>query len=362
MSDDGANKEEDVDAVADADAVYRPVEPERLIPSTIYLTTLDERQIKRVLGHAPLSTGGLSLAHIDYGVPLKVRDAADVRQIITALDLREDEKISSFLIPPFEYPLSRWANQVIRVLIAKGYVSFNGPRISREVIPLILAKLPSMVADLVPAGSLDELLSFLQVYDSERGTANLFDVKPCPELRPSICYRRVQQDMIQAMDGKMDPGLLQSLAWSAVKAILPTQMRNSYDIYRSVVPSAEELRHLDSVWLSMQTTPVERFQRLSVVSEPSTSMEDTRVKALEDKLEKVVSKLDTLVQQHQRSTVFSQKVPQSSGEFFPRPGNGGQADRYCWYHRRFGGKATRCLKPCQWALDHPQGKFTKPLN
>ena len=76
-------------------------------------------------------------------------------------DYKAGEKLSTSLIPPFEYPVSKWALQVVRVINTTGVQNYAGSLFSRAVLPVLLTRLPTELAALVPTTNVEDMLDFL---------------------------------------------------------------------------------------------------------------------------------------------------------------------------------------------------------
>ena len=80
------------------------------------------------------------------GTPLITK--VDSHKILKGLDVGKDVgadfKISQSCLPVFEVPVSRWAQQVVRVLDAMGVPDFNGPIVTKAVLPAILTSCPQI--------------------------------------------------------------------------------------------------------------------------------------------------------------------------------------------------------------------------
>ena len=75
-------------------------------------------------------------------------------------DYKIGDKLSTSLVPPFEYPVSKWALQVIRVLNTTGIQNYAGFLFSRAVLPVLLTRLLTELAELVPTTNVEDMLDF----------------------------------------------------------------------------------------------------------------------------------------------------------------------------------------------------------
>ena len=101
-------------------------------------------------------------------IPFETVDShALIPNLDITYDLKEGAALPVGVLPVFEPPVSRWTMQVVRVLISMGFKSFKGENVSKAVIPLLLAKLPPEVGDMMPLGTLQDALDFLIAYDKK---------------------------------------------------------------------------------------------------------------------------------------------------------------------------------------------------
>uniref|UniRef100_A0A1X7VXN1 Uncharacterized protein n=1 Tax=Amphimedon queenslandica TaxID=400682 RepID=A0A1X7VXN1_AMPQE len=59
-----------------------------------------------------------------------------------------------------------------------------------------------------------------------------------------------------------------------------------------------------------------------------------------------------MVQSLSHSSFRRQKSPQKHRTRSPGPPNRGSS--VCWYHSRYGNKATKCNQPCSWKQENGQ--------
>jgi len=65
-------------------------------------------------------------------------------------DLAAADRISPSVVPIFEYPVGRWAQQIIKVLNAAGVQNYSAPKLSRYMVPILLSRLPNELTDIIP--------------------------------------------------------------------------------------------------------------------------------------------------------------------------------------------------------------------
>ena len=150
-------------------------------------------------------------------------------------DLPDNTAISAALIPMYEQPAARWTMQVIRVLGSMGVQHFKGPKISMSVIPLLLARLPPEVSELMPITTLQDALDYLLAYDARRPSWQIFSGVTLRGLKPSHALVRAVADLSAAWPG-MKPEIYKEMGWDLVKSGLPEQLRTNLELATSVLP------------------------------------------------------------------------------------------------------------------------------
>lgn len=76
----------------------------------------------------------------------------------------------------------------------------------------------------------------------------------------------------------------------------------------------------------------------------ATTSLDSLVKSVEELRQQVAA----LTVHHQSSRSRSQSRSNQ-----PRSRSTTPASKQCWYHRRFGSRATKCISPCAWVSENP---------
>ena len=295
-------------------------------------------------------------------------------------DLPHDEKIPSALIPMFEYPVARWALQVIRVLNSTGVNNYMGPALSKAVIPIILTRLPSELTELVPTTNLEVLLDFLLLFDSQRPSWRTFCSVTTANHRPSIAYVKAMTEMRYAWPGLTDIAY-QRMAWDLLRQQLPDQLKFNYQVASITAPTNDELANLDNLWREIRAEkdhrsinfvgqsnerssyidPSMRYRASSVPPNYGASKEDpSRNDSLADRISSLETTVDRLARAFREpgfspasknfnSAGFS-RAPSNAKHGLPPRSTHDKAGQ-CFYHAKFGSAALNCKAPCSYAAD-----------
>ena len=166
-------------------------------------------------------------------------------------DVTAGFKVSQACLPVFEPPVSRWAQQLVKVLGAMGVPSFDGPLVTKAVLPAILTKIPIEITDLMPTDSLKSTLDFLLAYDSKKPSWQIFSGVSVKGLRPSLAYNRAISDLGAAWPG-LAQDIYREMAWDLVKGNLPDQLKFNYEITRIKDPTLDQFNYIDEVWSELK--------------------------------------------------------------------------------------------------------------
>ena len=69
------------------------------------------------------------------------------------------------IVPVFYYPAASWSRAVRHILTAANIDVADAAR-TQGIYPYVLTKLPQQIIDIVPHGTLNDLLNFLSSYDA----------------------------------------------------------------------------------------------------------------------------------------------------------------------------------------------------
>ncbi|XP_046143417.1 uncharacterized protein LOC123988223 [Osmia bicornis bicornis] len=168
--------------------------------------------------------------------------------------------------------------------------------------------------------------------------------------KPSHCLQRFRN----LAGGQVGENVLRTLFLEQ----LPESMRTVLAI--SDTADLQRLALLADKIAEMSVPRVAAIEASTPVIPPPS----TRIEALEAKVEKLVSMVETLTTRQSRQPYRSQPRWRPRGS----PGRGRSGSRstsregnnYCFYHRRFAERAHRCVIPCGWPGPPPTGASANP--
>ncbi|XP_046144410.1 uncharacterized protein LOC123988426 [Osmia bicornis bicornis] len=168
--------------------------------------------------------------------------------------------------------------------------------------------------------------------------------------KPSHCLQRLRN----LAGGQVGENVLRTLFLEQ----LPESMRTVLAI--SDTADLQRLALLADKIAEMSAPRVAAIEASTPVIPPPS----TRIEALEAKVEKLVSMVETLTTRQSRQPYRSQPRWRPRGS----PGRGRSGSRstsregnnYCFYHRRFAERAHRCVIPCGWPGPPPTGASANP--
>lgn len=127
-----------------------------------------------------------------------------------------------------------------------------------------------------------------------------------------------------------------------IQALIASQPTASLDVLADLA---------DRVFDIVAPTPVVSAASCAPASQPSTSMESMalEIAELKEAVKNLTMKLNRRQQrqprQRERSSSIQRNRSQSSYRKYPS----------CWYHAKFGSKATKCMKPCNYSSENQPG-------
>ena len=287
------------------------------------------------------------------------------------------------LIPPFQTPCCLWAEKVRRVLYARGFSDLDDPWLTFALLPFVLGKLPSNIAQMVPTNSLAYMLDFVESYD--RRTNSLHDVLTkniTPSVKPSAAFLQRCNDMRRARGPDLDNEAIFQLAWQSLSTSLPPQLQPFVLTIKgsNELPTARQWEIMDNLWfdtLSKQELATKLPLQAVAAEEPNTKTTkgkntkrhaintiNNRVNQLSEKIDQTLAQVTATKEQSKpaftprnfnstpRNTVnYSLGIPlKERGVDLTRYPNAPYPQRLdlCFYHQAFGKDAFKCNIGCGW--------------
>ena len=294
------------------------------------------------------------------------------------------------LIPAFQTPCCLWAEKVRRVLQARGFTNLDDPWLTFALLPFILGKLPSSIAQMAPTNNLSYLLDFIESYD--RKTNNLHDVlikTTTPTVKPSAAFLQKCTELRRARGPDLEDDAIRQLAWQALSTNLPSQLQSFVLTIKASneLPTPRQWEVIDNLWfdtLSKQelTTKLPVLAVASEGNKNNTKNKNTkRNNNVVNQLNQLSTKLDQTLAQITSSSTGAVKGSNPASKYVPRnpligknfslgiplKDRGIDLSRYpnapfphradfCFYHQAFGKEAIKCNPGCAW-----ENKTGKPL-
>ena len=155
------------------------------------------------------------------------------------------------LIPAFQTPCCLWAEKVRRVLQARGFYDLEDPWLAFALLPFVLGKLPSSIAQMAPTNSLAYLLDFIESYD--RRTNSLHDVLTktvTTNVKPSAAFLQRCTELRRARGPDLDDDAVRQLAWQSLSTNLPSQLQSFVLTIRASneLPTSRQWEIIDNLW------------------------------------------------------------------------------------------------------------------
>ena len=121
-------------------------------------------------------------------IPAKITNL--LTKIDVNYDLSDDDRISSTVIPIFQYSASHFAIQTMKVINAYGIQSLAAPKVNKILLPIVMSKLPDELLELVPISSVEDFLDYLLKYDGSKPSWFAFSQTSCRTIKPSISLQK----------------------------------------------------------------------------------------------------------------------------------------------------------------------------
>ena len=287
------------------------------------------------------------------------------------------------LIPAFQAPCCLWADKVKRVLQARGFVDLTDPWLSVALLPFVLGKLPSNIAQMAPTVNLAYLLDFIETYD--RKTNNLHDVLTksiTVNVKPSAAFLQRCTEMRRARGPDLDDDAVRQLAWQSLSNSLPSQLQSFVLTIRASneLPTPRQWEIIDNLWfdsLSKQelsnklANPTVANVELNPTGINTKSKNSKRnnnanltkqVNQLSEKLDRTLTQLTAGATKTSPNTPTPIKFPLTGANLslgIALKDRGINLARYpdapyphrldlCFYHQAFGKNALKCHQGCAW--------------
>ena len=119
---------------------------------------------------------------------------------------------------------------MFKVLTALGVdIKGSSAPLDRVIIPILLAKMPSELASVVPIKSVITLAEFLQRYDGQpQGLSHFQSLAIKREDRPSVACARMCDQLSDTWGMSFPETQRNGMAWDFVKMSLPVTIRFDY--------------------------------------------------------------------------------------------------------------------------------------
>lgn len=212
------------------------------------------------------------------------------------------------------------------------------PEYATEVRDLILA----LPAD-TPYNTLKTQLIQHTAASEQRRLQQLFQSEDLGDRKPTHLLRRMQQ-LLGDKAGTLDSSVLRELYLQRMPANVRMVLASSPD-----TSTVDNLAQLADKIVEVATPSV------SAMSATHLSDEFERLRAEVTGLQKVVETLSLTATARERSRSRSKGPMYPRGRSpSPRPPPASDSDpdhRLCWYHRRFGDQARKCIEPCSFSVN-----------
>jgi len=331
-----------------------------------------------------------------------VPQLAENRQNVDAALRLQQRRIDAAIrsIPELSFPVSLWSKKIRILLEIRGGLDLANADLVEEILPSILTKLPVGLVSMVPRGSVEQALNFLDLYDKAPLTIEgTFLQERSADIKPSIHFVQLKQQYRETLRTE-DDLILNRMAWETLKRSLPPQVKTMSSIIVHEPGNADQMQQLDRVWSEMVASKddIQHFNNVNTSRIPiaMSSSSENKTPSVFDllltKLDKMGSSLETFVnhvqQTNQKSVQF--RNPRQNAQFSPKTDRQSRfnssktvnhqlpqsrhnpdstqrsksADQnlrpykyphrldFCYYHQRFGADALNCRLPCAFVVSN----------
>ncbi len=286
------------------------------------------------------------------------RSSAPVTTLLTTVPTTFAENAGS-LIPNFTQPARTWANRIRFILLSRK-LDLTKDEVSEVFLPLILARLPTYLLQLVHDKKLDELLSFLETFD--KAPVDLLSVlTSCKnfEYDPSIEYSRIVDKVKTSIGKGITDKAAKIVSYGILVNMFPPHIQTQLALLDVIDhPNQDQLARIDRMY--------HKYTSESTGQQSSSShiIANSNESVLISKLDTIMSRLTVLESRFQQTPAanpipiqqritYPQQQPNTS-RHYPNPNMQQQRfvrtdnPNYCYYHNMYGPRAHKCVAPCTY--------------
>lgn len=239
---------------------------------------------------------------------------------------------------------------------------FNIGRIQKDSSKFyyVIASLPQDVADSIhdilqnppeinQYDAIKKILIERHSLSIEKRIKKLISDEQLGDRKPSEFYRYLKQ--LAGSEGTVGDELVRKIWVSRLPHLVNVAL-----IPNETLPIEKILSIADQVFDAMQISSISSVTRTAVpsrsvrLSSPSQVMEPSDAQSNRfDRIETQIAELSRVVasMSHNRSRSHYRNFRRQDSRSRSR-GRSPSRSRHCWYHRRFGANATKCVSPCQY--------------
>jgi len=285
------------------------------------------------------------------------------------------------VIPELSHPISLWSKKVRILLEVRGGLELGNVDLVQEILPAILTKLPVGLVSMVPRGSVDQALNFLELYDKAPQTIEgTFLQERSSDVKPSIHFAMLKQQYRETLRTD-DDLILNRMSWETLKRTLPQQIKTLAAVIILEPGNNDQMAQLDRIWSDLMSSKdsIQYFNNIIPEKVRNDLLSTELFDNLTKKLDKLGTSFDAFVNQIQTANnkqiqfrnpqATRPSVTQSTSRYRPpvrnalpnkmlraKSADNGRQYKYphrldfCFYHQRFGADALNCKLPCAFVI------------
>ena len=237
------------------------------------------------------------------------------------------------LIPPFTAPATIWVEK-IKLLLPTGGID------QQLVINVIKSRLPTEIFSEISSAAFKDLASLLdkivalEATPKAQAIACLFAPKNInsDNKKPSKIFED-HLKLVNAAFPTLSKDHATEIAWEKTSLTLDPQVKQLLLVAQGSLSHKEKLELANEIW-SLRKTSHEG--EVSHVKEEANKIFDVKIASLEASINEMKSLIRKPVDRFD-----SNPAPPTSANL-------------CFYHRKFGHQARRCVPPCRYFRNHPK--------